>query len=432
MNNSIETIKQQLAQLAELHASGVLPQAQYDEGRATLERRLLDLVLSGAVVGSGGAAPAPSAAPAAAVAATSSAAAVASRRPSGKLLAGLGALVLLLAAAGYTWKGNPELLHPGATAKVAETAARQAGGGDGAPDAGGGGAAPHATNADQIAAMTDKLVARLKEQPDDVEGWAMLARTYDVLQRHGDAVKAYEKAISLRKDDPALLADYADSLAVNNGGSLEGEPMKQLDKALKLDPKNLKALALVGTYAFNTKDYANAAKVWEKLVQVGPPDNVFVKQIVPGLVEARKLAGLPPMPEPLNADLKPLQSPAATGAVTSGAKVSGTVKLAPALAKQAGPDDTVFIFARPAEGSRMPLAIMRRQVKDLPLQFTLDDSMAMSPSTALSSAKKVIIGARISKSGNAMPQAGDLQGLSGVVSVGSSDVRIEIKEPVKQ
>jgi len=422
MNNSIESLRQQIAHVRGLHASGALSQAQYDEKKAALERQLLDLVLTSTA--------APTATPAAG--APKREAPAAGHRPSAGLLSGLGALVVLVALAGYFWKGHPELLQPGATARLAAiTAERAAADQSGGDDAGGG--ASHTVTPEQIAAMVDKLAAHLKAHPEDAEGWTMLARTYSVLQRQPEALKAYEKAVALRKDDPGLLADYADALAVNNGGNLDGEPMKLLEKALKLDPKNLKALALVGTYAFNNKDYAGAAKLWEKLVQVGPADSLFVKQIIPGLVEARKLAGLPPLPGTLNADVQPpleksaVPAPAAVG----GASVSGSVTLSPALARQFSPDDTIFIFARPTEGSRMPLAILRRQVKDLPLKFTLDDSMAMSPSSALSSVSSVIVGARITKSGNAMPQAGDLQGLSGPVAVGSANVQIEIKDAVK-
>jgi cytochrome c-type biogenesis protein CcmH len=120
------------------------------------------------------------------------------------------------------------------------------------------------------------------------------------------------------------------------------------------------------------------------------------------------------------------KAPAAGGGV-----VSGTVTLSAALAKQAQPDDTVFVFARAAEGSRMPLAILRKQVKDLPFNFKLDDSMAMSPTTALSSATKVIVGARVSKSGNAMPQPGDLSGQSQPVNVGTTGIKVEIHDAVK-
>jgi cytochrome c-type biogenesis protein CcmH len=401
MTATIEGIKQQLAQLKDLHASGVLSQVQFDEGKTTLERRILDLVLSAASP----AIVSPAEAPSAKVEATKTPAA----KPSNLLLVASAVGVVVIAAAGYFWKGTPSQMTPDAVA--GETSPQ--------PE----GAAPHATSSEQIAAMTDKLAERLKEKPNDAEGWSMLARSYSVLGRQADALKAYEKALSLRKDDATLLADYADALAVKNNSSLDGEPMKQIDRALKIDPKNPKALALAGSHAYNKKDYAGAVKFWEALVKNAPPDNNLVKQIEPGLAEARSLAGLPPAAKPLDA---PAKLPAAANAT-----VSGTVTLSAAMAKQAAPDDTVFVFARPAEGARMPLAILRKQVKDLPLKFTLDDSMAMSPANALSGASKVVVGARVSKSGNAMPQPGDLSGQSAPVSVGASGIQIEIKEAVK-
>jgi cytochrome c-type biogenesis protein CcmH len=262
----------------------------------------------------------------------------------------------------------------------------------------------------------------MQEQPNDAEGWSMLARSYSVLGRHPEALAAYEKAVALRKDDPSLLADYADSLAVKNNRNLEGEPMKLVERALKLDPKHLKALSLAGSYAFARKDYLGAIKHWEKVVAIGPADNAFVQQFGPAIAEARDLAGLPPV-------AKPLDSTPPTA--LAGRTVSGRVTLSAALAKQAQPDDTVFVFARPAPGAGMPLAILRKQVKDLPLDFTLDDSMAMSPANALSSSSKVVVSARISKSGNAMPQPGDLSGQTAEVNVGASGLRIEIKDVVK-
>ena len=405
MNNTIEALKQKLAQLKQLHASGVLPDDKFEEGKGALERQILDLVLSGAPVA---AAPQAAASAKAAAAARADGAGATTAKPSGLLLAGLAIGVVAIAAAGYLLKATPV-----AQGEAEQTQMLSA---DGKP-------APHATGAEQIAAMTEKLSERLKEKPDDVEGWSMLARSFSVLGRHADALKAYEKASNLRKDDPILLADYADSLAVNNNSDLNGEPMKLVERALKLDPKNLKALYLAGTAAFNNKDYAKAVAIWEKLIQVGPPGNVFANQIEPAIAEARSLAGMPPAAKPLDG--------APQAAAAAAASVSGTVTLSAALAKQAQPDDTVFVFARAPEGSRMPLAILRKQVKDLPITFKLDDSMAMSPATALSTQSKVIVGARISKSGNAMSQPGDLAGQSAVVSVGASDLKIEIKEQVK-
>jgi cytochrome c-type biogenesis protein CcmH len=408
MENPIDTVKRQLTQLKELHDSGVMSQVQYDEGKSTLERRLLDLVLSGAAL---------PATPSAEVVSESSKPAVATSaraKPSLNLMAMLSALVILVAGAGYMWKGTS--VQPGGAGVAAM--------GDGVSQAEGQSGAAHPTDNAQISAMVDKLAERLKAQPDDADGWSMLGRTYSVLGRHADALKAYQKAMNLRKDDATLVADYADALAVNNNRTLDGEPMKYVERALKLEPLNLKALFLAGTHAFDNKDYAGAVKFWEKAAKSAPPENAFVQQIQPALAEARQLGGLPAAPQSMDSVVKQ---------VTAAGKgsVSGAVTLASALAKQANPEDTVFVFARPSEGSRMPLAILRKQVKDLPLKFTLDDSMAMSPANALSGASKVIIGARVSKSGNAVPQPGDLSGQSNPVPVGATGVQFEIKEIVK-
>ena len=436
MDVSIESIKRQLQQLKELHESGVLSQTQYDEGRTTLERRLLDQVLQqppAAPAGDHAQAQAPAAAmasapamaapvdaaPATAVNATSMPAA----RPSARLWLGVAGVTVVLALAGYAWKGTPQALTGTSAAPAAAN-----------------GNASHTTDTQQIAAMVEKLAARMKEQPDDVEGWAMLARSYNVLGRVDEAVGAYEKAVALRKDDAVLLSDYADALAVRNNRTLAGEPMKLVERALKIDPNNLKALALAGSYAFGQKDFAGAVRYWEKLVQVGPADNPMVQQMQGAIEEARSLGGMPARAQPLSpsapaassAPAGGLASPAAKPAANkAGLSVSGTVSLSAALRAQAQPDDTVFIFARPAEGARMPLAILRKQVKDLPIRFTLDDSLAMSGANPISSAGKVVVGARVSKSGNAMPQPGDLSGQSAVVSVGARDVNVEIREQVK-
>ena len=408
MDHSIASLKTQLQQLKGLLESGVLPAEQYEKSKAELERRILDAVMQGK----------PEPAPAVArvpVAMASSR----SARPSMFLLGGIALFVLAVAGAGYYWKG-------GTASQIAGT-----------PEAGDSAtSAQHSTQTEQINAMVEKLAQRLKEQPNDAEGWAMLARSYGVLERNADAISAYEKAVALRKDDPNLLADYADALAVRNNRILAGEPNKLVERALKLDPKNLKALALAGSYAFELKDYANAAKIWEKLVSIGPADNAFAKQFGPAIDEARNLAGLPPLAKPLDAPTAPAVGAAAPSKADNqptgtGAVVSGQVTLAPALASKASPDDTVFVFARPSEGSRMPLAILRKQVKDLPISFSLDDSMAMSGATKLSGASKVVVAARISKAGNAMPQPGDLVGQTPPVAVGSKGLQITISDVVK-
>lgn len=275
----------------------------------------------------------------------------------------------------------------------------------------------HELTAQQIEAMVAKLAARLEQNPDDAKGWAMLARSYAAMQRFPEALAAYAKATALVKDDASLLADYADVLATSTGRNLEGRPLELVKQALKLDPNQWKALALAGTAAFDRKDYKAAVAYWEKLVQQLPPDSEFSQSLTASIAEARQLGGI-----------KSGVSPGPQSATA--ASVRGTVSLSPALAGKADPADTVFIFTRAAEGSRQPLAVERRQVKDLPAGFTLDDSQAMSAGMKLSNFREVVVGARISKNGSATPQSGDLQGISQKVKVGSGEIVVVIDQVV--
>jgi cytochrome c-type biogenesis protein CcmH len=416
MSQDISTLRRQLAQLKELHDAGVLPMAQYEESKAPLERQVIDLVVNGA----NGVDPVPpNAAPAPVGVAGGPASTPVASAPSGpslRLMAVLAGVVVAVAAAGYWWMGAPDQIAagPAPAGPMAQGAADPK-------------AAPHPTSQSEIAGMADKLAARMKDTPDDAEGWAMLARSYTVLERHPEALVAYEKAVKLRKDDASLLADYADSLAVKNGRSLAGEPMKWVEAALKVDPRDPKALALAGTHAFNLKNYKDAVKYWEQVVQYGQADSSYVQQVRSGLVEARELGGIPAPALAASA------APAAAGPMAlPGSSVSGTVSLAPAMAKLVGPEDTVFIYARAAEGGmKMPLAIQRKQVKDLPITFTLDDSTSMSPAARISGVKSVVVSARVSKSGQATPQPGDISGQSEAVSVGTSGIKLELQELVK-
>ena len=389
MSDDIETLRRKLRQLKEQHDSGALDAARYAESRAPLERRLVDAVTSDAAAAS------PLIAP----------------RPSRMLLAGLSASVLIVAFAGYGWTGSPKLIN-GVPTAPAENAAQ-----------------PQEPTPAQVTAMVDKLAQRLKDRPDDAQGWSMLARAYAMLGRTAEAMPAYERAVALRADDAGLLADYADAMAVQNGRQLNGKPLELVAKALKIEPGNLKALALAGTAAFDRKDYAGAVQFWDQLKQGVPTDSPYHTQVQAGIDEARQLGKLPPSTTAPSASTNP--TPTAANAAT-GASISGTVTLAAVHAAQASPNDTVFVFARAAEGPRMPLAVLRKQVKDLPFEFSLDDSMAMSPAAKLSAAAQVIVGARISKTGEAIPQNGDLTGQSAPVAPGASGLNIEIAEVVKK
>jgi cytochrome c-type biogenesis protein CcmH len=337
---------------------------------------------------------------------TAAAADAAPARPSTRLAGGLAVFVAGIAAAGYLMVGSPRHLN----APLAVAPANDGAG------------APPARAEQQIATMVDQLAERLKAHPEDAEGWQMLGRAYSALGKAPDAVAAYRKSVQLRPGDGALLGELAFALAMANQRSFVGEPTTLIERALSIAPDNPKVLALAGSAAFERKDYRGALKHWERLAQLEPPGSRFAEQIQASIAQAREAAGMPPAAPPLAAAAAP---PAA-----SAAQVSGTVTLAPRLKDKVGPDDTVFVFARAENGPRMPLAILKGKARDLPLRFTLDDSQAMSPATRLSSATRVVVGARISKSGNAMPQPGDLQATATAVDVGARGITLEIGEAV--
>ncbi len=273
----------------------------------------------------------------------------------------------------------------------------------------------------QIESMVERLAERMKENPDDATGWAMLGRSYAVLNRFPEAAAAYANAVKRSPPDAQLLADYADALAMAQGRRLQGEPERLIAQALTIDPRNVKALALAGTVAFENKDFKGAIAHWRKILDVVPPDSDMADSIRDSIADAEKLAGGPVKPQP---------APARAAASAPGA-VSGTVRLAPALAARVAPSDTVFVFARAVEGPRVPLAVTRKQVRELPAAFTLDDTMAMGAGMKLSDHNRVIVGARISKSGTPMPQPGDFEGLSAPVTVGATGIVLVIGNEVR-
>lgn len=284
-------------------------------------------------------------------------------------------------------------------------------------------AAAHAVENDRIQAMAEGLANKLKSAPEDADGWATLGRTYAYLGRLPEATNAFEEAMKRRPEDARLLADYADLYATTKGGgSLMGEPEKLIKRALALDANQPKALALAGTIAFQRKDFATAARHWERALSVMPEDSGFAKQVAAGLAEAREALGVTPAK---GASPAPAKATAPRAAAASPA-VSGTITIASGLAKRTSPDDTLFVFARPPEGAGPPLAVIRAKAGELPLKFRLDDSMAMSPDYRLSGAARVVVTARISKSGNVMPQPGDLEGASKPVAPGASEVAVLI------
>jgi cytochrome c-type biogenesis protein CcmH len=285
--------------------------------------------------------------------------------------------------------------------------------------------AGHATGSD-LNPLVEKLAARLRDKtPEDGEGWVLLAHSYIEVGRFPDAVRAFEKAVKLVPPDAQLLADYADAQAMVNNRRFDGKPAELIKQALAVDPNNLKVLMLAGSEAFARKDYSHAITYWEKLLKLLPPDSDEAREFAMGVKEAK---GLMSPGAPAEAKLDNLADFSAKENVpaSTGASVSGVVSLSPALAAKVAPTDKLFIFARALNGPKMPLAIVEAQVKDLPFKFTLTDAMAMMPQLKLSGFPEIVVVARVSKSGNASPQSGDLQGGSSKVKAGEKNVRVSI------
>jgi cytochrome c-type biogenesis protein CcmH len=264
--------------------------------------------------------------------------------------------------------------------------------------------------------MINSLAARLEKEPNDGKGWAMLARAYAVLGRYNEALPAYEKAANLIPNDPVLLVDYADVLAVVNGKNLQGKPLELIRSALLIDPNNIKGLNLSGTAAFQAGDYTHAIGYWEKLLKLLPPDSPNAKLVSTSIAHAQAREEGKQPPEK----------------VTQGgvAHISGLVELSPALAKNVTPNDTLFVFAKALNGSPMPIAVIHTRADKLPQSFTLDDSMAMVPTIKLSNFQEVTIGAKVSKTGSAMSKSGDLRGEVSPVKIGTNNVHLVIDKIV--
>jgi cytochrome c-type biogenesis protein CcmH len=383
--------RQQFDEIAQDQTNGILDATQYDVAKSELERRMLDEIGTSSVLTS-------------------------NSKPDHRLAAALLVLLPLAALVIYNKIGSPESIKiPAVSPLVSSTAT---------PTPESAQTSEHKMGGD-IEPLLALLKSKLEKNPGDGAGWALLARSYVELRRHAEAVPAYEKAVKVIQDDPQLLADYADALAVVNGHDLTGKPEELANQALKLDPHHTKALLLAATAAFNRKDYKVAISHWEQLQQDLPADSDVLPEVKASLSEVYALAGVKPPVVSAKAAIK-ISSPEQMAAASAG--VSGTVKIAPALASKLDPAATVFVFARATNGPPMPLAIVRTTAKDLPYTYHLDDSSALMPSNKLSQASEVMIVARVSKTGDAKSQTGDLQGISAVIKPIGDKVDIEINQ----
>ncbi len=372
---NIGLYRDELAQLEREHGEGKVDAQEYREAKEEIERRLLEDVAP--------AAPGRDSA--------------AARRASRWAALAIGIALPVVVVLGYLRFGDMRALEPGA---------QQAG---------------HEVTPEQVAAMVDKLAQRMQQNPGDAQGWVMLGRSYAVLGRFAESAQAYARAVALVNDDAALLADYADSLAMSRSGNLQGEPYQIIKRGLEFDPKNVKLLALAGSAEFQNKDYAAAVDYWERSLAGMQGESDFARELRSSIDEARRLGKLP---------VAQAQAPAPVAAAATSA-ITGTVRLAAALAGKVAPGDTLFVFARPTDGSRMPVAILRVSAAQLPYAFRLDDSLAMTPASKLSGQKRVLVGARISKSGDALPHAGDLEASSAQAAPGTDGLVLTIDQVVK-
>lgn len=379
--------RDRLAELERDYANHLISAADYAEARDELQHQLLDDT-----------------------SAASSVAASPKRRWDGWVLAAL----LPAAAIGlYVLLGNPDALLSSAERNTQAVATMNG--------------------------MISQLEKKLAQTPDDMEGWVMLARAYKVMSRWDDAERAYGRAEPLLEKNASLLAELADVL-LQKTNNFAGRPHELIAQALQLEPDNGKALLLAGAEAFAGKNYAAAVGHWERLQAQMDPASDEARMIATGIARAREVGGIKvgagDAPRSLEAALGQSLSgtapaPKSSDAATMPGAVSGRVELSPALRTQTTPEETVFIFARAVNGPRMPLAVQRVRVADLPYDFKLDDSQAMSPQNKISSAQELRIEVRVSKSGQAMPGKGDLTGQSGIVKPGSKNVHVLVDQQTK-
>ena len=385
--------RDRLAELERDHLNGTLSAADLAEAREELQRQLLDDTAAAEVV-----------------------AADALGRRSGAVIA---ILLPLLAVGLYALLGSPAAVLPVAVQAQRATA-----------------------DMEQLAA---KLAQKMEQNPDNPEGWAMLARSYKSLGRWDDAERAYARIGPQLEKNAELLAEVAEMLVQKNNG-FDARSRELVQKALRLEPDNMLALFLGGGEAFDAGRYPAAVEYWAKLLPRLEPGSEDAQMVESSIAMARERSGGGKKPVIGRGDVAPgttvpqddvhrgvakpgAEKGAAKPAANAGAtSVSGRVELAAALKGKAAPDDVVFIFARAVDGPRMPLAALRSKVADLPLDFVLDDSQAVMPGANLSSAQQVRVEVRISKTGTAMPGKGDLTGKSAAVKPGAKGVRVVIDQ----
>jgi cytochrome c-type biogenesis protein CcmH len=365
---NLAVFRQQLQELDADLAAGKLDRSQYDSARRDLEKELLhdiDETRSPAVP-----------------------------LKSGRWAAPVLALAVPLMALGmYLKVGNYSAIDRMAVDPA--TATPEGHGGD--------------PNLPSMGVLVERLAERMKAHPDDLKGWMMLGRSCLALGKDKEAVDAFAQGYRLAPKDPDVMIGYAEALA-RAAKRLAGRPTELVEAAMQIDPGNPNGLWMMGLVEMQRGAPAKAVELWTKLAGRVSPGSSESKTLRRFIAAARRRAGMPPQPlmaAATQAEASAAASPPPTG---GGKSIQVQVSLGAGMQGRFSPDDTLFVYAQALAGPPMPLAVKRLRAKDLPVTLALDDSMAMMPQMRLSNFPQVRVGARISKSGNAMSQSGDLQG----------------------
>lgn len=394
---NIAVYRDQMREMDADRLSGLLSDAQYQTAKLELEARLADDALR------------PDDAPE-------------SVQVNSRKLGYTLAAVLPAAAFGlYFWLGNPASLISIAQAQsdTAQSASAQ-------PAAIGGG------EEHDIMKMIQQVEAKTKTNPNDGEAWAILAKTYAAVGHWEEALHAYEKAIKLQPKKPSVMSGYAEALAISNNRVLEGKPIELVLQALELDPDDMKGLELAAVAAFQDQGYAKAAYYMKRLYKLLPPESPYAQNILAAQKEAERLAhkgltGLDSLNNPPPTEERTASNAAKPNVASGkgGGTINGRVDIAAALKSKITSKDVLFLFAKPSSGG-MPVAAIRTEASKLPLEFELNDSMAMNPGNKLTSHQEVTLTARVSRTGEAMAKSGDLEVTLTPVKVGAKDVKLVI------
>ncbi len=356
---------------------------------------------------------------------------VAAAKPLWWLVAVVAVTIPLSAVLLYSVLGAPRAIDVAASTQPSSNAQTGAAAGAAAQTPGKNAEEPPMSDK-QILAMVDTLSQKMQQNPNDPRGWILLARSQTALGRYTEASAAFERAVALMPNDAQLLADFADTAVMTQQGRFEGKPYALIKQSLKLDPNGMKALALAGTAELRMGNRAASLAHWEKLQTLVPKDSADAREVASIIAEVKATKLDAPATATAPVAMPPpaaVNKAVAENAPKSAAKVTGKVVVAPDLMSKLAPGDTLFVFARAKEGPRMPLAVMRvpaPKSNAFPLPFELNDAMAMAPGLNLSSFAEVVIEARISKSGNAQLQPGDLSGITDVIKPGASGVTVTI------